>query len=191
MAKDNTKTLILSGVAVGYLFSALVASMKYISDVRELPELVFWTMGGLSNVSWLGIGLMFIASFSGFLIMMRFAWELNVMSSGEETALSLGVNYKFITRIFFVTATLMTATAVSFTGVIGFVGLIAPHITTMLFGGDYRYNIPASCLLGALLLLLSDTLSRIIIAPSELPVGVITSLIGVPFFIYLIIRRKR
>lgn len=191
LAKDNTKTLILSGVAVGYLFSALVASMKYISDVRELPELVFWTMGGLSNVSWLGIVLMFIASFSGFLIMMRFAWELNVMSSGEETALSLGVNYKFITRIFFVTATLMTATAVSFTGVIGFVGLIAPHITTMLFGGDYRYNIPASCLLGALLLLLSDTLSRIIIAPSELPVGVITSLIGVPFFIYLIIRRKR
>lgn len=93
--------------------------------------------------------------------------------------------------ITFVLATLLTATAVSFTGVIGFVGLVAPHITRMLLGNDYRYDVPASVLLGSILLLLSDTIARTIIAPTELPVGIVTSLIGVPFFLYLVIRRRR
>ena len=122
--------------------------------------------------------------------MMYFSWDLNVMTAGEESAISLGVNYKKIRMIAFVLSTLLTAVAVSFTGVIGFVGLIAPHVTRMIVGSDYRYMIPVSSLVGALLLLLSDTVGRNIIAPTQLPVGIITSVIGVPFFLYLIIRKR-
>ena len=122
--------------------------------------------------------------------MMYFSWDLNVMRAGEESAISLGVNYKKIRMIAFVLSTLLTAVAVSFTGVIGFVGLIAPHVTRMIVGSDYRYMIPVSSLVGALLLLLSDTVGRNIIAPTQLPVGIITSVIGVPFFLYLIIRKR-
>ena len=112
------------------------------------------------------------------------------MTAGEESAISLGVNYKKIRMIAFVLSTLLTAVAVSFTGVIGFVGLIAPHVTRMIVGSDYRYMIPVSSLVGALLLLLSDTVGRNMIAPTQLPVGIITSVIGVPFFLYLIIRKR-
>jgi iron complex transport system permease protein len=187
----DTKTLILSGVAAGYLFSALVASTRYFSSMRELPELVFWTMGGLSGLPANGIILIGVTTILSMIIMLRYAWDLNALSAGEEPAVSLGVNYKKIKVTSFVLSTLMTSTAVAFTGVIGFVGLIAPHITRMIVGSDYRYAIPASAFMGALLLLVSDTAARVIIAPSELPVGVITSFIGVPFFLYLIIREGR
>ena len=105
--------------------------------------------------------------------------------------MALGVDYKRIQIMTFVFTTILTATAVSFTGVIGFVGLVAPHITRMLVGNDYRYCVPLSVLLGSLLLLASDTLARTIFAPTELPVGIITSLIGVPFYLYLVVRRRR
>ena len=190
IAKNSSKTLILSGVAVGYLFSALVSLLKYVSDAKELPELVFWTMGGFSGINWTAIAIMAGACLLSFIIMMYFSWDLNVMTAGEESAISLGVNYKKIRMIAFVLSTLLTAVAVSFTGVIGFVGLIAPHVTRMIVGSDYRYMIPVSSLVGALLLLLSDTVGRNIIAPTQLPVGIITSVIGVPFFLYLIIRKR-
>ena len=190
IAKNSSKTLILSGVAVGYLFSALVSLLKYVSDAKELPELVFWTMGGFSGINWTAIAIMAGACLISFIIMMYFSWDLNVMTAGEESAISLGVNYKKIRMIAFVLSTLLTAVAVSFTGVIGFVGLIAPHVTRMIVGSDYRYMIPVSSLVGALLLLLSDTVGRNIIAPTQLPVGIITSVIGVPFFLYLIIRKR-
>ena len=190
IAKNSSKTLILSGVAVGYLFSALVSLLKYVSDAKELPELVFWTMGGFSGINWTAIAIMAGACLLSFIIMMYFSWDLNVMTAGEESAISLGVNYKKIRMIAFVLSTLLTAVAVSFTGVIGFVGLIAPHVTRMIVGSDYRYMIPVSSLVGALLFLLSDTVGRNIIAPTQLPVGIITSVIGVPFFLYLIIRKR-
>ena len=190
IAKNSSKTLILSGVAVGYLFSALVSLIKYVSDTKELPELVFWTMGGFSGINWIAIAIMAGACLVSFIIMMYFSWDLNVMTAGEESAISLGVNYKKIRMIAFVLSTILTAVAVSFTGVIGFVGLIAPHVTRMIVGSDYRYMIPVSSLVGALLLLLSDTVGRNIIAPTQLPVGIITSVIGVPFFLYLIIRKR-
>jgi iron complex transport system permease protein len=186
----DSRTLILSGVAIGYLFSALVSSMRYFSNIRELPELIFWTMGALSGIPWNGIALIALVDLAGIILMMRYAWDLNALASGEESAMSLGVNHKRIRIIAFVLSTLMTAVTVAFTGVIGFVGLIAPHISRMLVGSDYRYAIPASALMGALLLLVSDTLARTIIAPTELPVGVITSFVGVPFFLYLIMRRR-
>jgi iron complex transport system permease protein len=184
----DSRTLILGGVAIGYLFSALTSSLKYFSDVRELPEIVFWTMGSLSGIAPAGIIIIASAVIVCFIVMMRFAWDLNAASLGEEDALSLGVNYKRIKILALILSTLTSSAAVAFTGVIGFVGLIAPHITRILMGGDFRYLIPGAALTGVLLLLVSDTVARIIIAPTELPVGIITSFIGVPFFIYLLIR---
>ncbi|RDY25024.1 iron ABC transporter permease [Romboutsia maritimum] len=191
IAKNSSKTLILSGVAIGYLFSAMVSFLKYVSDTDELPEIVFWMMGSLSGIEWESIAIIVVIVVISFIIMMRYAWDLNVMSLGEESALSLGVNFNKIKNISIILSTLMTAVAVAFTGIIGFVGLIAPHISRMIIGSDYRYLVPTSSLIGALLLLVSDTVARNIIAPTELPIGIITSFIGVPFFLYLIIKQKR
>ncbi|MBC3887871.1 iron chelate uptake ABC transporter family permease subunit [Acetobacterium paludosum] len=190
VASNSSSTLILAGVAIGYLFSALVSLIKYVSDMKDLPELVFWMMGSLSGVPTVGIVIMTVSITVSIILMMWFAWDLNIMSAGEETAVSLGVNYKKVKMMSFGISTLLTAVAVSFTGVIGFVGLVAPHITKMLIGNDYRYSVPAASLVGALLLLIADTIGRNIISPTILPVGIVTSMIGVPFFLYLIVRKR-
>ncbi|MGL4762016.1 MAG: FecCD family ABC transporter permease [Sarcina sp.] len=190
-SKNSSKSLILSGVAIGYLFSAMVSFLKYVSDSDELPEIVFWMMGGMSGVSWENIFIIMAITIVGLIIMFRYSWDLNIMALGEETAKSMGVNYSVRRNTFMIIATLMTAVAVAFTGIIGFVGIIAPHISRIILGSDYRYLIPGTALIGALLLLISDTVARNMLAPTELPVGIITSFIGVPFFIYLIIKQKR
>lgn len=191
IAGHSTRTLVLTGVAVGYLFSALVSGLKYVADVKDLPELIFWTMGSLKGLQWNIVGILLAVLAISVVVAMLKAWDLNVMAQGQEEAMALGVDYKRIQIMTFVFTTILTATAVSFTGVIGFVGLVAPHITRMLVGNDYRYCVPLSVLLGSLLLLASDTLARTIFAPTELPVGIITSLIGVPFYLYLVVRRRR
>ncbi|NLH01649.1 MAG: iron ABC transporter permease [Clostridiales bacterium] len=191
LTNHSNKTLILSGVAIGYLFSALVSALKYISDVHSLPELVFWSMGSLSGLRWNVVGLLLTAFSICFVVCMINGWNLNVMAMGCEEASSLGVDYKKMQILTFVVTTVLTSTSVAFTGVIGFVGLVSPHVTRMLIGSDYRYCIPASALMGALLLLLSDTLARTMFSPVEIPVGIITSFIGVPFFLYLVIRRRK
>lgn len=191
MAGQSTKTLVLTGVAVGYLFSALVSGLKYIADVSQLPELIFWTMGSMTGLNWTVAAILAAVLTAAVLLSMIFAWDLNVMTLGREEAAALGVRYGRVQIITFIMATVLTATAVSFTGVIGFVGLVAPHMTRMFLGSDYRYNVPGSALLGALLMLLADTLARTLVSPTELPVGIITSLVGVPFYLYLIVRRRR
>ncbi|MDR2499688.1 MAG: iron ABC transporter permease [Treponema sp.] len=187
---ESGRTLLLAGVAIGYLFSALVAAIRYFSNMRELPELVFWTMGGLSAVPKSGVLIIALINVLSISVMLLKAWDINALAAGPDQAVSLGVNYERLRVTLFILSTLMTAAAVSFTGVIGFVGLIAPHITRFIAGSDYRWAIPAAALTGALLLLASDTIARTLIAPSELPVGILTSFIGVPFFLYLILRRK-
>ena len=191
LAGQSTRTLVLTGVAVGYLFSALVSSAKYVADVKTLPELVFWTMGSLAGLQWDVVVILMVMLALSLGIAMWKAWDLNVMALGREESYALGVDYRKIQIMTFVIATVLTATSVAFTGVIGFVGLVAPHVTRMLVGNDYRYCIPTSAILGSLLLLLSDTLARNLFAPTELPVGIITSLIGVPFYLYLVVRRRR
>ncbi|MGI5984695.1 MAG: iron ABC transporter permease [Clostridiales bacterium] len=191
LTNHDTRTLILSGVAIGYLFSALVSALKYISDVQSLPELVFWSMGSLSGLKWNVVFLLLMVFAVCFVISICKGWNLNVMALGYEESTALGVDYRKMLVLSFVVTTILTATSVAFTGVIGFVGLIAPHVTRMLIGGDYRYCIPASALMGSLLLLISDTLARTMFSPVEIPVGIITSFIGVPFFLYLIVRRRK
>ena len=187
----STKSLVLTGVAIGYLFSSLVSILKYVSDTKELPELVFWTMGSLAGITWEVLAIVFGVLAVCVIISLIISWDLNIMTFGREEAIALGVNYKRKQTIVFILTTILTATTVSFTGVIGFVGLVAPHITRMIIGNDFRYGIPVTCFLGSLLLLVSDTIARTVIAPTELPVGIVTSLIGVPFYIYLVLRRSK
>ncbi|WP_257160353.1 FecCD family ABC transporter permease [Corynebacterium cystitidis] len=187
----STATLLLTGVAIGYLFSAMVSGLKYVADSRALPELVFWAMGSFTGMRWTPVVVLTVVLVVALTISMVRSWDLNVAALGQEEAQALGVNYRGVQVLTFTVSTLLTATAVSFSGVIGFVGLVAPHIATMLVGADARFTLPGAALIGGILLLLSDTVARTVIAPTELPVGIITSLIGVPFFLFLVIRRRK
>lgn len=187
----STKTLVLTGVAIGYLFSSLVSLMKYVANVDSLPDLVYWQMGSVAHTTWIQFYIILGVFGVCTVISLILSWDLNIMTLGKDEATALGVNFKRIQTITFIMTTILTAVTVSFTGVIGFVGLVAPHVTRMLVGNDYRYCIPASALTGSLLLLAADTIARTVIAPSELPVGIITSLVGVPFYIYLVLRRNK
>lgn len=191
VVRGSTSVLVLSGVAVGYLFSAGVSTIKYLADGSDLPELVFWRMGNLMGLRWDVAAILAMVLAVAFVLAMRRAWDLNALVLGREEATALGVNYRRVQTLTFVLATVLTATAVSFTGIIGFVGLVAPHVARILVGNDHRYSIPAALLFGAILMLAADTLARTLFAPTELPVGIVTSFIGVPFFLYLIVRRRR
>jgi iron complex transport system permease protein len=174
-----------------YLFSSMTSFLQYIATAEQLSAVVFWMMGSLSGASWLQVSVMGAVFLIVSPILLHSAWDLNALSSGRETAVSLGIHVGRVTGICMILSALMTASIISFTGVIGFIGLVAPHITRMITGGDHRFLMPASSLGGAVLLLGADTLSRIIISPSEIPLGIMTSFIGVPFFIYLLLTRKK
>lgn len=191
VGKNATATLLLAGVAVGHLFSGLVSLIKYTADEEKLPDLVFWQMGSVSDATWLQIGIMLAVVVVGQIVLTRYAWDLNVMATGEESAISLGVNYKKIRTIAFLTSTLMTGVAVAFSGIIGFVGMVAPHVSRLIVGNDYRYTIPTASVCGALLLLIADSISRLLSTTIGIPIGVVTNLIGVPFFLWLIVRKKQ
>lgn len=184
-------TLLLAGVAFGYLFSAGLSILKYISNNEALREIAVWLMGGLWGAGWSTDLMLLPVVLAGTGLLLRYAWDLNIFSAGEDVARSLGVNTGRLMLVTLALATLITSSTIAFTGVIGFVGLIAPHICRMLIGSDHRFLIPCSCLMGAVLLLLSDTLARLVLAPVEIPVGIVMSLVGVPFFIYLLLKRKR
>ncbi|ACA59728.1 transport system permease protein [Candidatus Desulforudis audaxviator MP104C] len=187
----SPEILVLGGVAIGYLFQAGVSLLKYISNNDALKELVVWLMGGFWGANWQTVGLLAPVVLGCMAGLLLYAWDLNVLGAGEEVAASLGIKVGWL-RVYTLTlATLAAAATVAFTGIIGFVCLVGPHICRMLVGSDNRFLIPCSCLMGAVLLLLADTLARTIIAPTELPVGIITALMGSPFFIYLLIKKRR
>jgi len=187
-----TETLILAGIAINYLFGALIALVKYIVQSEVLAGIVFWLMGGLNLAKWDQVAIVLPVVFipSLFLIV-RYSWDLNVMSSGDEVAASLGVHPERTRVIVLILATLITSSVIAFTGIIGFVCLVGPHIARMMIGSDHRFLLPFSCLTGAVLLLGADTIARTIIAPIEIPVGIVTAFLGVPFFLHLLLRSRR
>ncbi len=185
------ETLVLGGVALGYLFAAGVSALKYLAAPEVLKDLVVWLMGGMWGATWDQVRLLFPLVLLCLAVLLRYSWDINTLIAGEEIAVSLGVKVSRLRLICLTASTLAAAATVAFTGIIGFVGLVAPHICRMFIGNDHRFLIPSSCLLGALLLLVADTLARTVMAPIEIPVGIITSLIGAPFFMYLLIKRKR
>lgn len=187
--KIPVETLLLAGIAVGFFFSALTSLLMY-TAAESLHRLIFWIMGGFWNRSWkdLIVALPFVGF--GIPAIFFFARDLNILQLGEESAAHLGVEVERVKKILLILASLITASAVSVSGVIGFVGLIIPHITRLLIGPDHRLLIPLAALVGGIFLVWCDTLARTVIAPVELPVGIITACFGAPFFIYLLIKTR-
>lgn len=188
----TVETVILAGVAVGYLFSAMLSLIQYLTPQSEaVRAVVFWLMGGLDAATWESVQIVSPIVLVTVTLMVLQSWNINVLSMGEDVATSLGVNSKRVLATTMVLETLATATIIAFTGVIGFVCLISPHITRMMIGSDHRFLIPCSALVGACLLLSSDTVARLVLQPAELPVGIVTSILGVPFFLYILVSRRR
>ena len=185
------RTLILAGVIVGAVFSSILMFIVSISQSQRIHNIVWWLLG---NLQIFDFGLLIIVStvgVVGILISVFFSRELNAIALGEEQALTLGINVELVKKILFIVASLITAACVSACGIIGFVGLIIPHALRMVVGPDHRVLIPAVCLAGASFLIICDLLSRTIILPAEVPIGVITALIGGPIFIYLLRKGNR
>ena len=186
----HSNTLLLAGVIVNAFFSAIIMFLISISTNTDLHNITFWLMGDLSLANWIKILFVSVLLLFGFVVIYSYARPLNLIVTGEETAMQLGVNVERTKIILFLAGSLVTALAVSFSGIIGFVGLIIPHIMRMLLGPDHRLLLPASFLFGASFLVMADTIARTVIPHSELPVGVITAICGAPYFIYLLRRRS-
>lgn len=189
--RATPETMVLAGIAMVYIFSAATTLLQYFGEPEAVKETVFWMVGSLGRASWENLIPVSIVLIGCLIPLMWTAWDLNALTAGDEVAKSLGVNVERTRITIMLLATLLTAGIISFTGTIGFIGLVSPHICRMIIGGDHRFLIPASGLCGALLLLSADTLARLIIAPIILPVGVLTAFMGGPLFLYLILRRRR
>jgi iron complex transport system permease protein len=185
----QSNTLLLAGVIVNAFFAAVIMFLVSVSSNTNLHSIMFWLMGDLSLVVGDDIPVIALFLVAGFVVIYVYARHLNLIVTGEETAMQLGVDVEKTKKVLFLVASLVTAAAVSVSGIIGFVGLIIPHIMRMLLGSDHRMLLPASLLFGASFLVVADTVARTIMAPAELPVGVITALCGAPYFIYLLRRR--
>ncbi len=186
----SPEAIVLAGIAMSSLFVALTTLIQYFANELQLAAMVYWSFGNLGRATWKQDGIMFAFFVVAFFYFMLRRWDLNASTMGDDVAKSVGVNVERERLIGTLLATLITSVTVSFVGVIGFIGLIAPHSMRLTAGGDYRFLIPLSALTGALLLLSADTLARLIVSPLTLPVGVITSFLGAPAFIYLLVRME-
>ncbi len=185
----DTRVLLLAGVVVGAFFNAVILLLLTMADVETFRSAVFWMMGSLAGSSWLSVGLLAAYLVPAAVLLLALARPLNLIALGEETALYLGTRVERVKRVAYVVASLLVGAAVAFTGVIGFVGLIVPHALRLVWGSEHRFLLPGSLLAGGSFLLLADTLARTVAAPVELPVGVVTALVGVPVFVVLLTRR--
>ncbi len=180
--------LVLSGVAISAFFNALISCIKFVADPQDkLPEIIYWLMGSLSSVTIDKLIMITIPFVVGIIILLLLRWQMNILAMGDEEAQSLGLNPTRIRLLIIAGCTLLTSAAVSISGIIGWIGLIIPHMARMIVGPDNRILIPASLSLGASFLLLVDNISRAVI-PIEIPIGILTSVIGVPIFLYLLKR---
>lgn len=184
----SSSNLILSGIIVSAILSAGISFLKYVAD-EQVSIIIFWLMGSFASRTWPDVWLTLLFVTIGFLVSVFFARDLNLMSLGNRTASSLGVNTRRLTLILLVSASMVTAICVSVSGIIGFVGLLIPHMMRFVVGPDNRKLIPMSLLAGATLLLGADTITRAVL-PAEIPIGVLTALIGGPFFCYIFRRRQ-
>lgn len=184
------ESMILAGIAMMYLFTAMTMTLQYFAEAEAVKGAIFWMVGSLGRASWSKLSLVSVVLVCCVPLLILKSWDLNVLGAGDETAKSLGVQVERTRIITMVLASLLVAGIVCFTGTIGFVGLVAPHICRMVIGGDNRFLIPTSGLVGAILLVAADTVARTIMAPVILPVGIMTAYLGVPLFIYLILRGR-
>jgi len=187
----NARVFILAGVVVGAFFNAIILLMLSLADAESFRSAIFWMMGNLSGAAWGEVLLL-----AGYLVpltilLASLARPLNLLAVGEDTATYLGVRVERVKWIAYLATSLLVAAAVAVSGIIGFVGLIVPHALRLLWGSDHRLILPASVVAGGAFLLVTDTVARTVAAPAELPTGVVTALVGVPLFIWLLIRSGR
>ncbi len=186
----SSNKIILTGIAISAFISSVNGLLLLISG-SSVIQILYWLNGGFSGRGWNEFSVSVFFILTGLIISVLISKDLNILSLGEEFSSSLGLNLKRMQRIAVFAASLLAASAVSVAGIISFVGLVIPNLSRLLIGNDHRYSVVCSILLGAFFMLLSDTIARIIIAPSELPVGIITSFIGAPVFVWLILKKKK
>lgn len=183
--------LVLVGIALSAVFSAGSMLLQYFADDVQLGAVVFWTYGNVGGTSWQEILILAIVFFLAFIFFKIHQWDYFALEAGTEIAKSVGVNTRTLTLLGMTICSLVTAIAVSFVGVISFIGLISPHLMRRFIGNSYNYLIPATAIGGSIILLFSDTVGRLVMAPTILPVGAITSLLGGPMFIFILVKRIR
>lgn len=182
--------VVLFGIALVFTFNALVSVMQFVASEDTLQGLVFWTMGSLARASWEKLAILAVIVIATFALSMKSSWKLTALRLGEDRAFSFGINVRYLRMMTLLRISILSAVAVAFVGPIGFIGLVAPHISRLLFGEDHRFYLPGSVLTGALVLSLASVASRNILQGVVLPVGIVTALIGVPFFLSIILRHR-
>lgn len=182
--------MLLAGIAINALAGAGTGLLTYLSNDEQLRTLTFWTMGSLSGALWPAVVVVATVVVPSTILLIKYAKQLNILLLGEQEAHYLGVNIQRLKMVVIMTTALSVGSAVAVSGIIGFVGLVVPHLIRLTIGPDQRLLIPASALLGAILLVSADTISRTIVSPAEMPVGIITSLIGGPFFLWLLLKQN-
>ena len=187
----SSTSMILAGLAVMYIFNALTAAIKLMADPDSLAALYRFQVGTLNNSTWEDLPVMAIVTVIGTAALVLLSNRINVLSTGDESAKSLGINASKLRILCLVIVSLVSASIVAYTGIIGFVGLVAPHVARIFIGSDNKYLIPAAAVFGALLMIVSDFIGRTIISPSVLEVGVVTAFIGGPLFLWLILRQQK
>lgn len=184
-------TVILLGVAATSLFTALTTLVQYLANDQALSAAVYWSFGDLGRASYLEILIMACVIFASFIVFFILRWKYNAMGSGDDIAKTLGVHVNALRLVSLLLASLITAVCVSFVGTIGFIGIVCPQLLKRFMGSDSRFLLPASGLLGSILLLISDLIARTIVPGMNIPVAAVTAIIGTPFFVYILLRRKR
>lgn len=188
--QTSIATMLLAGIALGAMAGAFSGVLVYLADDRQLRDLTFWGLGSLAGATWTKItaaGPIILLALIAAPFMAR---SLNAMALGEATAHHLGIPVQRFKNVAIVAVAAATGASVAVSGGIGFVGIVVPHLLRLLIGPDHRYLLPASALLGASLLLLADAVSRIIVAPAELPIGIVTAAVGAPFFLWILLRKR-
>lgn len=186
---SRKNTIVLFGIALNFLFSALTMILQYISDDEDLKSLVFWNMGSMLKTNWTKFLIVLFALIFSFIILYKNAWKLTAMTLDDTKAQSLGVDTPKIRRTVILLTSLVTAFAVSFVGSIGFVGLISPHISRQLVGEDQRFFLPLSAIIGAIVVSFAFVVSKLIIPGVVLPIGLVTAIVGIPVFLTIIFRK--
>lgn len=189
--KQNILFLILSGMVIGTLFKSFISCVKYMADPNDaLQSITFWLMGSLTMIKSKDLGLLAVPIILGSIPLLWLGWKMNAMAFGEEEAMALGIQTEKLKAVVIICSTIITSTSVAMTGIIGWIGLIIPHLVRMVLGPNNQLLIPASMLTGAIYLLLIDNLSRTLMG-IEIPISILTSIIGAPFFIFLLFRTRR
>ncbi|WP_374070278.1 FecCD family ABC transporter permease [Dickeya dadantii] len=188
--KVATSGVVLFGIALVFTFNALVSILQFIANEDTLQGLVFWTMGSLARSSWEKLGILLLVLAIVMPLSMMSSWKLTALRLGEDRAISFGINVRRLRLATLLRISFLSALSVAFVGPIGFIGLVAPHIARMIFGEDHRFYLPASALTGALVLSLASVVSKNLLPGVIIPVGIVTSLVGVPFFLSIILRNR-